>query len=291
MGTFPEPGPPVVVVGYAVPTRGQGDRAPAPAWARGPGRAENDRAMGFAGMARSYRKIERFRDILGHGSHHHPPVPAEMAATCGRSGPCPRNHPIKRFRSVRRHGRPHLNIRRFRHVRGHGPLLQKNRAFSGCSGPWVAPSSPVPTEMVATCGRSGPCPRWCLPSCTLAAPLVVEAACSCPHTMALTTSCIAGMARSYRKIARLSVCSRAWVAPPSPVPTEMAATCGWSGPCPRNNRIKPKSHSSTGTPPSVAPTRPEADWPAHTGRPGAHPPRRAGHDRETPAATTGRACP
>ena len=164
MGTFPEPGPPVVVVGCAVRTRGQGDRSPAPAWARSPGRPENDRAMGFAGMARSYRKI-----------------------------------------------------RRFRHIRGHGPLLPKNRA--------------------------------------------------------------------------VSVCSRAWVAPPSPVPTEMVGTCGWSGPCPRNNRIKPKSHSSTDTPPSVAPTRPEADWPAHTGRPCAHPPRRAGHDRETPAATTGRVCP
>ena len=87
-----------------------------------------------------------------------------------------------------------------------------------------------------------------------------------------------------------SVCSRPWVALSSPVPTEMVGTCGWSGPCPRNNRIKPKSHSSTDTPPSVAPTRPGADWPAHTGRPGAHPPGRAGHDRETPAATMGHVC-
>ena len=176
----------------------------------------------FAGMARSYRKIERFRDILGHGSHHHPPVPAEMAATCGRSGPCP---------------------------------------------------------------------RWCLPSCTLAAPLVVAAACSCPHTIALTTSCIAGMARSYRKMARFRSVRGYEIAPSWPVSTEMAATCGWSGPCPRYNRIKPKSHASTDTRPSVAPARPEADWPAHTARHGAHPPGRAGHDRETPAATMGRVCP
>ena len=131
MGTFPEPGPPVVVVGCVVCTRGQGDRSPAPAWARGPGRAENDRAMGFAGMARSYRKIERFRDILGHGSHHHPPVPAEMAATCGRSGPCPRNHPTKRFRSVRRHG----------------PPPPKNPALSACSR-----AGPAPTEKSSVFG-------------------------------------------------------------------------------------------------------------------------------------------
>ena len=99
MGTFPEPGPPVVVAGCAVPTRGHGDRSPAPAWVRGPVRAENDRAMGFAGMARSYRKITRFQ-----------------------------------------------------HVRVYGPLLQENHAFSRCSGACVAPSSPVPTEMPATCG-------------------------------------------------------------------------------------------------------------------------------------------
>ena len=29
----------------------------------------------IAGMARSYRKIRRFRDVLGHGSRPHPPFP------------------------------------------------------------------------------------------------------------------------------------------------------------------------------------------------------------------------
>ena len=175
--------------------------------------------------------------------------------------------------------------------RGHGPLLPKNPAFSEYSRAWVTPSPPVPTEMAATCGRSGPCPRWCLPSCPLAAPLAVAAACSCPHTMALTTSCIAGMARSYRKIARFrSVRGHGSRHHPPFLPKWLAPAAG-AGHARDAHPIKPKSHSSTDTPPSVAPTRPEADWPAHTGRPGAHPPGRAGHDRETPAATMGRVCP
>ena len=85
------------------------------------------------------------------GGDLHPSDSAPRRRT--RSGPCPRNHPIKRFRSVRRHGRPHRNIRRFWHVRGHGPLLQKNPAFSVCSRAWVAPSSPFPPKWPAPADR------------------------------------------------------------------------------------------------------------------------------------------
>ena len=46
----------------------------------------------------------------------------------------------------------------------------KNPAFSAYSRAWAAPSPPVPTEMPATCGRSGPCPRNPSPDRSLRVP-------------------------------------------------------------------------------------------------------------------------
>ena len=168
MGTFPEPGPPVVVAGFAVPTRGQGDRSPAPAWARGPERAENDRAMGFAGMARSYRKIQRFRHIRGLGSRHHPPFPPKWPAPAvgagrareiipsdvsglfaGMAAPTETSGAFGMFAGM---ARSYRKIERFRDILGHG--LRHHPPF---------PPRCPPPAVGAGRARDGACPHVLLP--------------------------------------------------------------------------------------------------------------------------------
>jgi hypothetical protein len=79
-----------------------GDRSPAPAWARGPGRAATIGRRVSRAWPAPTEKIPAFSGCFWALIAPPSPVPAEMPATCGRSGPCPRSNRIKSTSRSRR---------------------------------------------------------------------------------------------------------------------------------------------------------------------------------------------
>jgi hypothetical protein len=152
--------------------------------------------MDFAGMARSYRKIQRFRDVLGHGSRPHPPFPPKCPPPAG-AGRARETIPSNVSGLFAGMAAPTETSGAFGMFAGMARSYKKIPRFPDILGDGSRPHPPFPPKWPAPAVGAGPA-RETIPSNVSG----LFAGMAAPTETSGAFGMFAGMARSYRKIER-----------------------------------------------------------------------------------------
>jgi hypothetical protein len=180
--------------------------------------------MDFAGMARSYRKIQRFRDVLGHGSRPHPPFPPKCPPPAG-AGRARETIPSNVSGLFAGMAAPTETSGAFGMFAGMARSYRKIERFPDILGDGSRPHPPFPPKWPAPAVGAGPA-RETIPSNVSG----LFAGMAAPTETSGAFGMFAGMARSYKKIPRFPDILGDGSRPHPPFPPKWPAPAVGAGP-------------------------------------------------------------